>query len=146
VNAPFVVAAVVGHPISHSLSPAMHNDALRRRGVAGTYAAHDVTEESFASFLAQQRGTALRGLSVTMPLKDAAFDLVDNRDEFAQRSRSVNTITLELRAASWLLWIVPVRKRCSSSIARRNGQKRRQPVHPADGLLQQQTRRHVTSS
>jgi shikimate dehydrogenase len=95
VNAPFVVAAVVGHPISHSLSPAMHNDALRRRGVAGTYAAHDVTEESFASFLAQQRGTALRGLSVTMPLKDAAFDLVDNRDEFAQRSRSVNTITFD---------------------------------------------------
>lgn len=90
------IAAVVGHPVSHSLSPAMHNDALRRRGSTDSYGAHDVTEEEFAAFLAQLRGTALRGLSVTMPLKDAAFDLVDHRDAFAQRSRSVNTIAFDV--------------------------------------------------
>ena len=89
------IAAVVGHPITHSLSPAMHNDALSRRGSADTYGAHDVTEDQFAALLAQLRGTSIRGLSVTMPLKDVAFDLVDHRDEFAQRSRSVNTITFD---------------------------------------------------
>jgi shikimate dehydrogenase len=71
----------------------MHDGEMQRRGMAGSYVAYDVTEEQFGDFLAQSRGTALRGLSVTMPLKDAAFDLVDIRDDFAQRSRSVNTIT-----------------------------------------------------
>ncbi len=88
-----VLAAVVGHPIAHSLSPAMHNDVFRRRGVVGLYAAHDVVPDDFEEFLRGQRDSSLRGLSVTMPLKDAAFDLVDVRDDFAQRSRSVNTIT-----------------------------------------------------
>lgn len=88
-----VLAAVVGHPVSHSLSPAMHNGEFRRRGVPGSYGAFDVTESDFASFVSGQRDTGIRGLSVTMPLKDAAFDVVDARDDWAQRSRSVNTIT-----------------------------------------------------
>jgi len=88
-----VFAAVIGHPVSHSLSPAMHNAEFQRRGISGVYVARDLTEEGFADFLGRSRGTTLRGLSVTMPLKDAAFDLVDVRDDYAQRSRSVNTIT-----------------------------------------------------
>lgn len=88
-----LVAAVVGHPVAHSLSPAMHNGEFRRRGFDGVYGVFDVEEAAFEDFLNRSRGSALRGLSVTMPLKDAAFDLVDFRDEFAQRSRSVNTIT-----------------------------------------------------
>lgn len=87
-----VIAAVVGHPVSHSLSPAMHNDEFRRRGVSGSYGAFDVTESDFAAFVSTHRDSGMRGISVTMPLKDAAFDIVDARDDWAQRSRSVNTI------------------------------------------------------
>jgi shikimate dehydrogenase len=87
-----LIAAVVGHPVSHSLSPAMHNGEFARRGERGVYGAFDVIEEDLADFVDRHRGTDLRGLSVTMPLKDVAFDIVDARDEYAQHSRSVNTI------------------------------------------------------
>lgn len=90
-----VLAAVVGHPVSHSLSPAMHNGEFRRRGVLGVYAAYDVIESDFGSFISTNRDSGIRGLSVTMPLKDAAFDVVDARDDWAQRSRSVNTIIFD---------------------------------------------------
>lgn len=87
-----MIAAVVGHPVAHSLSPAMHNGEFARRGESGTYGAFDVVEDDLASFVDRHRGTDFRGLSVTMPLKDVAFDIVDARDDYAQRSRSVNTI------------------------------------------------------
>jgi shikimate dehydrogenase len=90
-----IVAAVIGHPVVHSLSPAMHNGELRRRGDVHEYGSFDITEGEFDGFISRCRGTSLRGLSVTMPLKDAAFDVVDVRDEYAQRSRSVNTITFQ---------------------------------------------------
>ena len=66
-------AAVLGHPISHSKSPALHRAAYAQLGVDIAYSAIDVTEAAAARFHAAGRGrcsaTAWRGLSVTMPLK-----------------------------------------------------------------------------
>ena len=93
--APNVAALVVGSPIAHSLSPAMHNAEFRRRGEDRVYVAHETMRGGLQKLVESLRGGAVAGLSVTMPLKDEAFDLVDRRDAASSRCGSVNTISFD---------------------------------------------------
>ena len=86
------IAAVLGSPISQSLSPAIHNAAFARMSKPWRYVAIDVDAQYFEEEVFAARDAGMLGLSITMPHKDAAFALVQNRDEIAQRSGSVNTI------------------------------------------------------
>jgi shikimate dehydrogenase len=86
-------AAVLGHPIAHSLSPALHRAAYRALGLDWTYEAVDVTAEQLASQL--DRGPEWVGLSLTMPLKEAVLPLLTDIDPIAERVRSVNTVLLD---------------------------------------------------
>lgn len=89
-------AAVLGHPISHSKSPALHLAAYGRLGEGISYTAIDVTEELLPSFMRQIRHQpGWRGLSVTMPLKTAMLDEVDEVRGVAQILGVVNTVTFE---------------------------------------------------
>ncbi|HEX7187036.1 MAG TPA: shikimate dehydrogenase, partial [Actinomycetes bacterium] len=64
-------AAVLGSPISHSLSPVLHRAAYEALGLTGwDYTAHRVTEAELPGFLADL-GSEWAGLSLTMPLKAA---------------------------------------------------------------------------
>ena len=85
-------AAVLGHPIEHSLSPTLHRAAYRVLGLDWTYEAIDVTAEQLASQL--DRGPEWVGLSLTMPLKEAVLPLLTDIDPIAERVRSVNTVLL----------------------------------------------------
>jgi shikimate dehydrogenase len=89
-----VVAMVVGSPIDHSLSPAMHNAEFARRSDHRRYVAHEVKAGDLAAFVHSIRGGSVRGLSVTMPLKAEAFALVGRRDAASTRCGSVNTISI----------------------------------------------------
>ena len=62
------LAAVLGHPISHSLSPVLHQAAYDALGLDWRYEHHDVDRDELAGFLATL-GEQWRGLSLTMPLK-----------------------------------------------------------------------------
>lgn len=88
-------AAVLGHPIAHSLSPVLHLAAYRALGLEGwTYRAEDVTEEGLAAFLAGlDAGWA--GLSLTMPLKHAALPLLDHVQPLAEAVGAVNTVLVQ---------------------------------------------------
>lgn len=86
------VAAVLGSPIAQSLSPAIHNAAFAQMSKPWRYIAIDVDAEYFEEEVFAARDAGMFGLSITMPHKDAAFLLVQNRDEISQRSGSVNTI------------------------------------------------------
>lgn len=89
-------AAVLGHPISHSKSPALHLSAYGRLGAGISYTAIDVTEELLPSFMRQIRHQpGWRGLSVTMPLKTAMLREVDEVRGVAQTLGVVNTVTFE---------------------------------------------------
>lgn len=85
--------AVVGHPIAHSQSPALHRAAYAVLGLDWSYDAIDVAPDTFPSFLNTQ-GAGLRGLSVTMPHKTAALQASTSLDLLAERTRSVNTLFL----------------------------------------------------
>ncbi|MEP7045937.1 MAG: shikimate dehydrogenase [Ilumatobacteraceae bacterium] len=86
------VAAVIGSPVRHSLSPAMHNAGFAATGVDWLYTAFEVEGGATAAALDAMRVLGLGGLSVTMPHKEAAADLVDELDPAAAALHSVNTV------------------------------------------------------
>ncbi|WP_285104636.1 shikimate dehydrogenase [Promicromonospora sp. MEB111] len=89
-------AAVLGHPVAHSLSPVLHTAAYRALGLAGwDYGVHDVTEDALAGFLddtERDPAQAWAGLSLTMPLKQAVIPLLDHVEPLAEAVGAVNTV------------------------------------------------------
>lgn len=94
-------AAVLGHPIGHSKSPALHRAAYARLGVDVEYSAIDVTVADLPAFMASVRDEpGWRGLSVTMPLKTAMVSEVDEVRGVAGILGVVNTVVFEADGAS----------------------------------------------
>lgn len=90
-------AAVLGFPINHSLSPAIHNAAYRNLGFKGSYSAHEVRAEELKPFLAEQiSNPEWIGFSLTMPLKEEicriAKDVDIEVDQRSLRISSANTL------------------------------------------------------
>ena len=83
--------AVLGSPVSHSLSPAIHAAAYRVLGLDWSYGAVDVTVESLSDFVST-RDESWRGLSLTMPLKRDILPLLDSREELVETVRAANTV------------------------------------------------------
>ena len=85
-------AAVIGSPIAHSLSPVIHRAAWQQLGIDGwEYRRAEVTEESLPTFIGQL-DEFFRGLSVTMPCKQAVMPLLDAIDPLASAVGAVNTV------------------------------------------------------
>jgi shikimate dehydrogenase len=88
-------AGVLGHPVAHSLSPALHRAAYRAAGLEGwTYDAYDVTEDGLPDFVARLDET-WAGLSLTMPLKKAVIPLLDHVEPLAEVVGAVNTVLVQ---------------------------------------------------
>jgi len=85
---------VWGDPIAHSRSPQLHTAAYRLLGLGWTYERRRVGEASFAAELAGL-DDAWRGLSLTMPLKGAAFRAAASHDRAAELTGAVNTLLLD---------------------------------------------------
>ena len=85
--------AVLGSPISHSRSPALHAAAYRVLGLDWSYVRVELEEPQLGPFLAGL-DTSWRGLSLTMPLKREAARLADTLDAPARLTGSVNTLLL----------------------------------------------------
>ncbi|HEY2330611.1 MAG TPA: shikimate dehydrogenase, partial [Acidimicrobiales bacterium] len=63
------LAAVIGHPVRHSLSPALHNAAFEELGLDWRYVAFDVAPGGASAALSAMRTLGLGGINVTMPHK-----------------------------------------------------------------------------
>lgn len=86
--------AVLGSPISHSLSPVLHRAAYAELGLDWAYDACEVREDQLAGFLDGLDET-WRGLSLTMPLKRAVVPLLDEASARARQAAAANTVILE---------------------------------------------------
>ena len=86
------VAAVIGSPVRHSLSPALHNAGFSATGVDWVYTAFEVSAGEAGAALEAMRVLGLGGLSVTMPHKHDVAALVDELDPAASALNSVNTV------------------------------------------------------
>jgi shikimate dehydrogenase len=83
---------VIGDPVSHSVSPAIHNRAIRRLGIDAVYLALRVTGEMLECFVSMCRLNRVLGFNVTIPHKIAVASLVDTLDESAELTGGVNTV------------------------------------------------------
>lgn len=86
------VAAVIGHPVTQSLSPVIHNVGFASTNVDWTYVAIDVPISGLDDFMRAFRTSSLAALSVTMPHKQAVAEHMDRIDPVASSLRSVNTV------------------------------------------------------
>jgi len=77
---PVTRCAVLGSPISHSLSPALHRAAYEHLGLDWRYGAVELVEDQLADYLARR---SVRGVSVTMPLKQVALAMAAEADPVA---------------------------------------------------------------
>ncbi len=83
---------IIGHPVAHSMSPAMHNAAFEATGINGVYVAMDVEDAGRGVAALKELGFA--GVSVTVPHKEAVMAHVDEIDPVARRIGAVNTLLL----------------------------------------------------
>ncbi len=83
--------AVIGDPIAHSLSPAMHNAALHAAGIAGSYQAIQVSSDKLEAQIHLLRAQGYRGFNVTIPHKERIAAYLDQIDVSA-RIGAVNTV------------------------------------------------------
>ena len=87
------VYGVVGSPVAHSVSPAMHNAAFRAAGLDAVYLPLPAVDvDDFVTFA---RAFGLKGASVTIPYKVAIFDRVDEPSALAGRIGAINTVRIE---------------------------------------------------
>src|ERR1700722_10893361 len=85
-------AAVLGKPIAHSLSPALHRAAYRALGLTDwTYELVECDEAGLAGYL-NSRGPEWAGLSLTMPLKRTVLPLLGHVDPLAAATGGANTV------------------------------------------------------
>jgi shikimate dehydrogenase len=86
------LAGVIGWPVSHSLSPRLHTHWLKEYGIAGSYLALPVKREDFSTALHSLQGECYRGVSVTVPHKEAAFAIARRVDAAAKACGAVNQL------------------------------------------------------
>lgn len=84
------VYGVLGRPIAHSVSPAMHNAAFRAAHLDAVYLPLEAA--SYDDFVTFAEAVGLSGASVTAPFKVEAFERADESDAVGRRIRSVNTL------------------------------------------------------
>lgn len=86
------IYGVIGDPIAHSLSPAMHNAAFQSLKLDCIYLAFNVKSDKVEDALKGMRSLGIHGLNVTMPHKKAVIPYLDEVDKTARFLSSVNTI------------------------------------------------------
>ncbi|MAF82626.1 MAG: shikimate dehydrogenase [Gammaproteobacteria bacterium] len=86
---------VIGHPISHSKSPVIHQQFASQAMQELSYEAIDIAPDNLAEELNTLIDSGVKGLNVTVPHKNAITDLVDQLSERAELAGAVNTISID---------------------------------------------------
>ena len=84
---------VIGHPVSHSLSPLMHNAALTKLGLDYVYLPFPIAPENLERAIAGFASIGMVGFSITIPHKQAILPLLSEISPIAQAIGAVNTVT-----------------------------------------------------
>lgn len=99
IDAKTKVCAVIGNPIEHSLSPAIHNTAFKKKKQNYAYVAFRV--ENLKEAMPGVRAMGLKGLSVTIPHKVAVMEYLDDIDPVARNIGAVNTVVHQEDGTLW---------------------------------------------
>ncbi len=86
------LCGIIGDPVEHTMSPAMHNAAFARMGLDFCYMPFRVKPEDLPQAVAGMKALNIRGLNVTIPHKVAIIPLLDELDPLAEKIGAVNTV------------------------------------------------------
>ena len=86
------ICGLIGDPIEHSMSPAMHNAAFKNRGLDYVYLPFRVAKTRLGEAILGIKALNIRGLNVTIPHKVSVIPLLDELDPLAEKIGAVNTI------------------------------------------------------
>ena len=86
---------LIGSPVAHSMSPAMHNFSCELLGLDYAYMAFDIKEKQVQEFLDSARLLDIRGFNVTMPCKMEVARLVDELSPAAKIMKATNVVVNE---------------------------------------------------
>ena len=85
--------AIIGHPVSHALSPHLHTAAFNALSLDCSYEAIETNPEDLPSTIQKFRDEKIAGFNVTVPHKEAVIPLIDSVDAVARAVGAVNTVT-----------------------------------------------------
>ncbi|RYF95631.1 MAG: shikimate dehydrogenase [Caulobacteraceae bacterium] len=88
-----LVAGVAGCPVTHSLSPVIHNAWIAAAGLDAVYVPFNVPQDGFAAFATALRGGVIKGVNVTIPFKETALELSDLAGQLAEKAGAANLLT-----------------------------------------------------
>jgi len=95
INADTEVYGVIADPVGHSLSPLIHNAAFRKLGLNKVYVPLRVAREHLAAFIDEAPELGIRGLSVTIPHKEAVVELLHLGDNAVRGIGAANTVVFQ---------------------------------------------------
>ena len=90
-----LVLGILGYPVSHSVSPMMHKEALNHWGIEGSYVPFEVKPRDIPAAITGLKALGVKGVNVTIPHKQTVIDHLDELDPVAQSVGAVNTIIFE---------------------------------------------------
>jgi shikimate dehydrogenase len=94
-DSPFVLAGVMGWPVAHTRSPAIHNHWIARHGLKGAYVQLPVHPDRLEAALRGLPALGFAGCNVTVPHKVSAMHFMDELHPTAQRVAAINTIVVQ---------------------------------------------------
>jgi len=86
------ICGIIGDPVEHTMSPAIHNAAFEKMGVDYLYVPFRVKKEELGKAIQGMKALNIRGLNVTIPHKVAVIPFLDELDHLAERIGAVNTV------------------------------------------------------
>lgn len=84
--------AIIGHPLGHTMSPALHNSGFHMYNLASVYMAFPTPPEKLSDFMTAFRTLPIYGASVTIPHKETVIDYLDEITPRAKKVGAVNTL------------------------------------------------------
>ena len=84
--------AVIGNPISHSKSPLIHTEFAKQTEQDLDYITREIPLDDLASGLNKLQAEGFKGINITVPFKEQAWQIVSNKSEHATRAGAINTI------------------------------------------------------
>ncbi|MBN2231835.1 MAG: shikimate dehydrogenase [Deltaproteobacteria bacterium] len=88
-----IIYGIIGNPVSHSLSPALHNEVFARAGIDAAYLPFPVSAAGLAGAMAGLRSLGIAGVNITIPHKETVLPLLDEVEETARIIGAVNTVS-----------------------------------------------------
>jgi len=89
------IFGLLGYPIKHSFSPAMHNAAFKALGIKAEYRLFEKKPQELTDFFKKLRNGSIRGVNVTIPYKEEALRYLDEISQEAELIGAVNTILVK---------------------------------------------------